>query len=147
MVKRKSRPILPGHLPGSPANSPGALPVKPGGLEGVVDDGGGGGVEVRLDSLEGVPPADLYHHPGIHILLYEQPLGEPPAKVVGAHMVVVRIARPLGGGLDRTLDRGPDAPDGEVDEGLVGGDVLGVLVLPEGPLDILGKIRVSGLLA
>ena len=39
----------------------------------------------------------------------------------------------------------PGGLESVVDDGLVGGDVLGVLVLPERPLDILGEVRVSGL--
>jgi len=143
--KREVPTNSPGASSRTPDQFPGALPVKPRGLEGVVDDGGCGGVEVRLDGLEGVPPADLHHHPGVHVLLNEQPLGEPPAEVVGTHVAVVQVARLLGGGLGRALDCGPDAPDGEVNEGFVRGDVLGVLVLSEGPLDTLGEVGVSGL--
>lgn len=119
--------------------------MKPGGFESVVDDRGGWGVEVRLDGLEGVPPTDLHHHPGIHVFLHQQPLGESPAKVVGAHVSIVRVPRLLGGGLGRALDCGPDTPDGEVNEGLIRGDVLGVLILPKGPLDVFGEVGVSGL--
>jgi len=39
----------------------------------------------------------------------------------------------------------PGGLESVVDDGLVGGDVPGVLVLPERPLDILGEVGVSGL--
>lgn len=60
-------------------------------------------------------------------------------------MSIVRVPRLLGSGLGRALDCRPDALDGEVDEGLVGGDVLGVLILSEGPLGVLREVGVPRL--
>lgn len=60
-------------------------------------------------------------------------------------MVVVRIPRLLRSSFGRALDSSPDTSDRKIDEGLVESDVLGVLILLEGPLDILREVRVSGL--
>ena len=103
------------------------------------------GVEIRLDRSEGVPAADGHYNPRVHLFVDEEALGEPSTKVVGAHLLEVRVAGLVSCTLGGPTDDRSDARLLQIDKGVFRRDVVLVLVALKIPLDAVGEVGIAGL--
>jgi len=93
-------------------------------LERFVDDLGHRRVQVWLDSGEQVPPANLHHHPWIHLLIDQEPLDESTPEVVTGDVPEVFVADRLGGTVGGSFDPPFDGPLRVVDDSVGRSDLL-----------------------